>query len=88
MILYETPSYGGHHFSLHLWNLSEQVKAPFKRPKWVDELHQKQKLVDLVTEPANLFCVFRPLAVVVSQDYSPFLCLFNSLSTGYSNIGN
>ncbi|XP_059428829.1 uncharacterized protein LOC132162586 isoform X3 [Corylus avellana] len=49
VILYETPSYGVHHFSLHLWNLCEQVKAPFKRPKWVDELHQKKKLLDLDT---------------------------------------
>lgn len=49
VILYETPSYGGHHFSLHLWNSSEQVKAAFKKPKWVDELHQKQPLVDLDT---------------------------------------
>ncbi len=55
VILYETPSYGGHHFSLHLWNSSEQVKAAFKNPKWVDELHQKQPLVDLVTEFASYF---------------------------------
>ncbi|KAF3957541.1 hypothetical protein CMV_017460 [Castanea mollissima] len=49
VVLYDTPSYGGHHFSLHLWNSSEQVKADFKKPKWVDELHQKQPLVDLDT---------------------------------------
>lgn len=49
VILYETPAHGDHHFSLHLWNLSEQVKAPIKRPKWVDELHQKQTSVDLDT---------------------------------------
>nr|POE97947.1 hypothetical protein CFP56_56702 [Quercus suber] len=49
VILYDTPSYGGHHFSLHLWNSSEQVKADFKKPKWVDELHQKQPPVDLDT---------------------------------------
>lgn len=49
VILYDTPSYGGHHFSLHLWNSSEQVKADFKKPKWVDELHQKQPPVGLDT---------------------------------------
>lgn len=60
VILYDTPSYGGHHFSLHLWNSSEQVKADFKKPKWVDELHQKQPLVDLVPEFASflLCCLF------------------------------
>ncbi|XP_070668126.1 uncharacterized protein [Malus domestica] len=49
LILYETPTYGAHHFSLHPWNSFEQVSAPMRKPKWVDELHQKQPLLDLDT---------------------------------------
>ncbi|KAM0978470.1 hypothetical protein ACFX2C_014436 [Malus domestica] len=49
LILYETPTYGAHHFSLHPWNSLEQVSAPMRKPKWVDELHQKQPLLDLDT---------------------------------------
>ncbi|KAM1140881.1 hypothetical protein ACFX19_041611 [Malus domestica] len=49
LILYETPTYGAHHFSLHPWNSFEQVSAPMRKPNWVDELHQKQQLLDLDT---------------------------------------
>ncbi|EXB93969.1 Phosphatidylinositol N-acetylglucosaminyltransferase subunit Q [Morus notabilis] len=48
-VLYETPTYGAHHFSLPFQNSSEQVKAPFKIPKWVEELQQKQPLCDMDT---------------------------------------
>ncbi|KAM0993481.1 hypothetical protein PS1_009148 [Malus domestica] len=49
LILYETPAYGAHHFSLHPCNSFEKVSAPLRKPKWVDELHQKQQLLDLDT---------------------------------------
>ncbi|PQP97887.1 N-acetylglucosaminyl-phosphatidylinositol biosynthetic protein gpi1 isoform X2 [Prunus yedoensis var. nudiflora] len=49
LIFYETPAYGAHHFSLHPWNSFDQVNAPERKPKWVDELHQKQPLLDLDT---------------------------------------
>ncbi|PSS01764.1 N-acetylglucosaminyl-phosphatidylinositol biosynthetic protein like [Actinidia chinensis var. chinensis] len=44
VILYETPMFGSHHFSV---GSSEQVKTPLKKPKWVEELHEKQPLLDL-----------------------------------------
>ncbi|KAA8528979.1 hypothetical protein F0562_033533 [Nyssa sinensis] len=49
VILYETPEFGGHHFSSGFWSSSEQLKPPLKKPKWVEELHQKQPLLDLDT---------------------------------------
>ncbi|KAH9670712.1 N-acetylglucosaminyl transferase component family protein / Gpi1 family protein [Citrus sinensis] len=47
VILYETPRYGAHHFSLSFWNSSETVKIFLKKHKWIDELHQKQPLSEL-----------------------------------------
>ncbi|XP_058067999.1 uncharacterized protein LOC131217193 isoform X2 [Magnolia sinica] len=47
VIIYEPPTFGIHHFSLSSWNSSEHAKTPFKRPKWVDELYQKQPFSDL-----------------------------------------
>ncbi|KDO54012.1 hypothetical protein CISIN_1g043994mg [Citrus sinensis] len=47
VILYETPRYGAHHFSLSFWNSSEKVKIFLKKHKWIDELHQKQPLSEL-----------------------------------------
>ncbi|KAL4284671.1 hypothetical protein GQ457_16G027290 [Hibiscus cannabinus] len=49
VILYETPIYGAHHFSLRYWNSSEHGKASLKKPEWVDELRQKQPLNDMDT---------------------------------------
>uniref|UniRef100_A0A5B6ZU59 Phosphatidylinositol N-acetylglucosaminyltransferase n=2 Tax=Davidia involucrata TaxID=16924 RepID=A0A5B6ZU59_DAVIN len=49
VIFYETPEFGGHHFSLGFWSSTEQLKTPLKKPKWVEELHQKQPLLDLDT---------------------------------------
>ncbi|TYI61586.1 hypothetical protein E1A91_D10G182800v1 [Gossypium mustelinum] len=48
VILYETPTYGAHHFSLRYWNSSEHGKASPKKPQWVDELQQKQPLNDMI----------------------------------------
>ncbi|XP_015581438.1 phosphatidylinositol N-acetylglucosaminyltransferase subunit GPI1 isoform X1 [Ricinus communis] len=44
VIEYETPMYGSHHFSLNSCIQSEQVKAPLKKLKWVDELDRSQPL--------------------------------------------
>ncbi|WCJ34846.1 N-acetylglucosaminyl transferase component family protein / Gpi1 family protein [Euphorbia peplus] len=48
VIVYETPLYGSHHFSLNSWS-PEQAKAPPKKPKWVDELDYKKPLFKLET---------------------------------------
>ncbi|KAF4373623.1 hypothetical protein F8388_025317 [Cannabis sativa] len=55
-IFYETPAYGSHHFSSHSWSSYEQVKAPLKKPKWVEKLHQKQPLCDLDTTILAINC--------------------------------
>ncbi|KAJ7976697.1 N-acetylglucosaminyl-phosphatidylinositol biosynthetic protein gpi1 [Quillaja saponaria] len=47
VIIYETPSYGAHHFSMSSLNSYEEVRSSFKKPKWVDELHKKQAIIDL-----------------------------------------
>ncbi|XP_020533405.1 uncharacterized protein LOC105630013 isoform X4 [Jatropha curcas] len=47
LIVYETPIYGTHHFSLNSSNPFEEVKAPLKKPKWVEELEKKLPLSDL-----------------------------------------
>ncbi|XVF87545.1 hypothetical protein PTKIN_Ptkin18bG0128900 [Pterospermum kingtungense] len=49
VILYETPVYGEHHFSLRFWSSSKNGKTSLKKPHWVDELQQKQPLNDLDT---------------------------------------
>ncbi|KAL6994189.1 hypothetical protein U1Q18_012296 [Sarracenia purpurea var. burkii] len=46
VILYDIPIFGSHHFSVGIWS-SEQLKTYLKKPKWVEELHQKQPLLDL-----------------------------------------
>ncbi|XP_060967482.1 N-acetylglucosaminyl-phosphatidylinositol biosynthetic protein gpi1 isoform X2 [Cannabis sativa] len=55
-IFYETPAYGSHHFSSHSWSSYEQVKAPLRKPKWVEKLHQKQPLCDLDTTILAINC--------------------------------
>ncbi|KAG7962002.1 hypothetical protein I3843_09G043600 [Carya illinoinensis] len=83
VIFYETPSYGGHHFSLHLWDSSERVKAPLKKPKWVDELHQKQPVVDLdkvilAINSAAAAKIFFERHVAPGRSFAQFsiLCMF------------
>ncbi|XP_021637989.2 uncharacterized protein LOC110633619 isoform X2 [Hevea brasiliensis] len=49
VIVYETPLYGMHHFSLSSWIPSEQAKVLPKKPKWADELDRSQPLFDLDT---------------------------------------
>lgn len=47
VIVYETPTHGAHHFSLSYSHYPGQVKVPTKKPKWIEELHQKHAQVDL-----------------------------------------
>ncbi|CAJ1913493.1 unnamed protein product [Sphenostylis stenocarpa] len=47
VIIYETPSYGTHHFSLCHLSSNEQAKVAIKNPKWIEELHNKQQFIDL-----------------------------------------
>ncbi|RDX97203.1 Phosphatidylinositol N-acetylglucosaminyltransferase subunit Q [Mucuna pruriens] len=54
VIIYETPSFGAHHFSLCHSGSNEQAKASIKHPKWVDELHKKQQCIGLL-----LICLFK-----------------------------
>ncbi|CAK8543145.1 unnamed protein product [Lathyrus sativus] len=56
VIVYETPSYGAHHFSLCHFGSTEQAKGPIKNPKWVDGLHKKQKITDLDTVILAINC--------------------------------
>ncbi|WJX78295.1 hypothetical protein P8452_61533 [Trifolium repens] len=56
VIVYETPSYGAHHFSLCHFGSNEQAKTPIKNPKWINELHKKQKFIDLDTVILAINC--------------------------------
>ncbi|XP_056158359.1 uncharacterized protein LOC130134736 isoform X1 [Syzygium oleosum] len=49
IIVYETPRHGAHHFALSYPHYPGQVKVPVKKPKWIEELHQKHSQVDLST---------------------------------------
>lgn len=53
--MYDAPRFGVHHFLLCFGSPSEQVKNPVMKPKWVNELHQKQSLLDLVFLLMKLF---------------------------------
>ncbi|XAR68456.1 Phosphatidylinositol N-acetylglucosaminyltransferase [Bertholletia excelsa] len=46
VILYDTPTFGSHHFSVGFWS-SEQVKTTLRKPRWVEELHEKKLPLDL-----------------------------------------
>ncbi|KAJ1404158.1 hypothetical protein SESBI_26755 [Sesbania bispinosa] len=56
VIIYETPSYGAHHFSLCHSGSNEQMKTSIKNPKWVDELHKKQQFIELDTVIVAINC--------------------------------
>lgn len=47
VILYETPRFGAHHYSLGFQNSSEQAKSAVKKPNWVNKIQQKQPLFEL-----------------------------------------
>ncbi|KAK9290712.1 hypothetical protein L1049_008886 [Liquidambar formosana] len=55
VIVYEAPTFGVHHFSLS-FRTPEQVIAPLKKPKWVNELHEKQPLFELDTVILAINC--------------------------------
>ncbi|XP_057717816.1 N-acetylglucosaminyl-phosphatidylinositol biosynthetic protein gpi1 isoform X1 [Arachis stenosperma] len=69
VIVYETPSYGDHHFSLSNLGSNEEAKPSIKNPKWVDELHKKKQFVELDTVIMAINCatsakrIFETLAV-------------------------
>ncbi|KAF7804046.1 N-acetylglucosaminyl-phosphatidylinositol biosynthetic protein gpi1 isoform X2 [Senna tora] len=56
VIIYDTPVYGAHHFSLCLSSSHEQVKTSAEKPKWVDDLDKKEKLIDLETVILAINC--------------------------------
>ncbi|XP_027352620.1 uncharacterized protein LOC113863290 [Abrus precatorius] len=56
VIIYETPYYGVHHFSLCHSGSNEQAKTSIKNPKWVDELHKKQQFIELDTVILAINC--------------------------------
>ncbi|KAK4261642.1 hypothetical protein QN277_004607 [Acacia crassicarpa] len=47
VIIYDTPYYGSHHFSLCPSNSHKQAKTSIKKPRWVGDLHKKEQLIDL-----------------------------------------
>ncbi|KAJ0246769.1 N-acetylglucosaminyl transferase component family protein / Gpi1 family protein [Hirschfeldia incana] len=56
VIVYDTPVFGSHHFSLSFWNASPQTKSPLKKPSWVDHLHKRQPLIEMETVILSLNC--------------------------------
>ncbi|KAL5166758.1 Phosphatidylinositol N-acetylglucosaminyltransferase subunit Q [Glycine soja] len=56
VIIYETPSFGAHHFSLCHPGSNEKAKTSIKNPKWVDELHKKQQFIELDTITLAINC--------------------------------
>ncbi|KAK7336504.1 hypothetical protein VNO77_17046 [Canavalia gladiata] len=56
VIIYETPSYGAHHFSLYCAGSTEQAKTSIKNPKWIEELHKKQQFNELDTVILAINC--------------------------------
>ncbi|GMH08141.1 hypothetical protein Nepgr_009981 [Nepenthes gracilis] len=48
VIIYDIPSFGGHHFSISLCSL-KHLKHSSKRPKWLVELDQENSSLDLDT---------------------------------------
>ncbi|KAI3728042.1 hypothetical protein L6452_16669 [Arctium lappa] len=47
VLIYGTPRFGGHHFSLGSQHISEQPKTFSRKPKWVEDLVQKKSVLDL-----------------------------------------
>ncbi|XP_050210151.1 N-acetylglucosaminyl-phosphatidylinositol biosynthetic protein gpi1-like isoform X2 [Mercurialis annua] len=87
VIAYETPIYGLHHFSLNSWNLFEQVNAPMKKPKWVDELERNRHLLDLDTVVLAINCATAAAKIVIDKhmdskrSYASFSIIY--LSTAF-----
>ncbi|KAK6127270.1 hypothetical protein DH2020_038996 [Rehmannia glutinosa] len=49
VVLYEIPTFGGHHYSLGIHSSSNVVPSTCKKPKWFDDLHQRDAHLDLDT---------------------------------------
>ncbi|XP_071694011.1 uncharacterized protein [Rutidosis leptorrhynchoides] len=49
IVIYGTPKFGCHHFSLGSQNSSVHAKTNSRKPKWVEELSQKKSSMDLDT---------------------------------------
>ncbi|XP_056867047.1 phosphatidylinositol N-acetylglucosaminyltransferase subunit GPI1 isoform X3 [Raphanus sativus] len=56
VIVYDTPVFGSHHFSLSFWNASPQTKAPLQKPNWVNDLHKRQPLIEMETVILSINC--------------------------------
>ncbi|KAK2985887.1 hypothetical protein RJ640_008711 [Escallonia rubra] len=56
VIVYETPRFGDHHFSVGFWSSSQEMEIPLKKPKWIEGLLQKQALFDLDTVILAINC--------------------------------
>ncbi|GER57198.1 N-acetylglucosaminyl transferase component family protein [Striga asiatica] len=63
VILYDIPTFGGHHYSLGSHSLSNPVQPTYRKPKWFDELQQKNARLDLdtVIQAMNSACAARIL---------------------------
>ncbi|XP_047332535.1 uncharacterized protein LOC124936116 isoform X2 [Impatiens glandulifera] len=46
VMLYDTPTYGNHHFSLGFPWPPNPMRASMKSPKWVEELHKRRSFTD------------------------------------------
>ncbi|KAJ8767432.1 hypothetical protein K2173_017476 [Erythroxylum novogranatense] len=53
VIVYETPTYRVHHFSLNSWNSCEQVKVPPKKLKWINKCQKEPLELDTVISAIN-----------------------------------
>ncbi|KAL0428506.1 UNVERIFIED_CONTAM: Phosphatidylinositol N-acetylglucosaminyltransferase subunit Q [Sesamum latifolium] len=49
VIFYEIPTFGSHHYSLGTDSLSNIAASPCKKPKWFDDLQQRDPCLDLDT---------------------------------------
>ncbi|CAA2998474.1 Phosphatidylinositol N-acetylglucosaminyltransferase subunit Q [Olea europaea subsp. europaea] len=47
VVVYDIPTFGGHHYSLGSQSLLSQVQSSCKKPKWFEDLHQKDPYLDL-----------------------------------------
>ncbi|KAK4392494.1 Triacylglycerol lipase SDP1 [Sesamum angolense] len=53
VIFYEIPTFGSHHYSLGADSLSNVAASPCKKPKWFDDLQQRDPCLDLAINSAN-----------------------------------
>lgn len=47
VVVYDIPTFGGHHYSLGSQRLFSQVQSSCKKPKWFEDLHRKDPYLDL-----------------------------------------